>query len=607
MIARGGAPLRRPARAARGSAAALPLVILVLAPACGPAAAPPADLILRGARVHTVDPARPEAGAVAVRGRWIARVGGETAVMRLRGPATRVIDLPAGALVLPGFNDGHTHFLDGALGLDQVDLTGAATLAEIQARVRRYAAARPGEPWILGFGWLYSTFPDRLPHRRDLDAAEKDRPVLLYSYDGHTAWVNSAALRAAEITARTPPLPARQGEIVRDPRTGEPTGALKEGAMAAVERAVPKPSRERRLEALRRGLRHAASLGVTSVQNCSGGQDEIDLYEELRRAGQLTIRTRTASPMPDHPADLTPALLARLVAARDAHQDPYVQAGAVKFFADGVVESNTAAMLAPYANDPAARGTPHYDARQIEAMVRKVDAAGLQIYIHAIGDAAVRMALDALETAVRERPGRRRRHRLEHIETIDAADLPRPARIGVLASMQPYHAYPEPNLLEVWAANIGPARAPLAFAWKALADAGTRLVFGSDWPVVTLDPIPGIHTAVLRQDTDGRPAGGWVPEQRLRLEQAIAAYTINGAFASFEEDLKGSITEGKLADLTVLDRDLFAVPPADLHRSRVLLTVFDGRVVFERPGGQRSGVGARSRPWWMATRSAAMP
>ena len=589
MIARARAaaapPVAGPSPSAPSAAALLAGVLLTAAlglatAACGRGGGPPADLILHGGRVYTVDPAQPWAEAVAVRGDRIARVGGEAGVLALRGPATRVIDL-GGRLVLPGFNDGHTHFLDGALGLEQVDLAGAATLSGIQERVRRYAAAHPDEPWILGFGWLYSTFPDRLPHRRDLDAAEPDRPVLLYSYDGHTAWVNSAALRAAEVDAATPDLPASKGTIVRDPKTGAPTGALKEGAMGLLERVIPKPSRERKLEALRRGFEHAASLGVTSIQNCSGGREEIDLYAELDRQGLLTLRTRTAFPMPDNPVEVNDAFVARLVAARDAHKDGRVQAGTAKFFADGVIESNTAAMLEPYANDPATRGTPHYDARQLEAMVRRIDAAGLQIYIHAIGDAGVRMALDALETAMRERPGRQRRHRLEHIETIDAADIPRFGRLGVLASMQPYHAYPEPNLLDVWAANIGPGRVPRAFAWNALAASGARLVFGSDWPVVTLDPIPGIHNAVLRQDTEGRPEGGWVPEQRVTLEQAIAAYTINGAWASFEEDVKGSVTEGKLADLAVLSQDLFAVPPADIHRTRVVLTVFDGRVVYE--------------------------
>jgi len=289
--------------------------------------------------------------------------------------------------------------------------------------------------------------------------------------------------------------------------------------------------------------------------------------------------------MPENPFLLTDSLVARVQAAKQAHHDHFVRAGTVKFFADGVIESNTAAMLAPYSNNPAVRGTPHYDARQLQAMVRRVDAAGFQIYIHAIGDAAVRMSLDALEAAARERPGLKRRHRLEHIETIDASDIPRFGSLGVIASMQPYHAYPEPNLLDVWAVNVGPERAGRAFAWNSIALSGGRLAFGSDWPVVTMDVMIGLHNAVLRQDTDGRPEGGWIPRERVTLEQAIAAYTINGAYASFEEDVKGSIKEGKLADLVVLRPDIFQVPPLDIHKAQVALTVFDGREVYRGSGG----------------------
>jgi hypothetical protein len=353
--------------------------------------------------------------------------------------------------------------------------------------------------------------------------------------------------------------------------------------MGLLEGAIPKPSREQKLAALERGLRHAAGLGVTSIQNCSGGEEEIDLYDQLHRAGRLTLRTATAFTAPDSPAALTDVLVRRILAARDARQDHWVRAGAVKFFADGVIESNTAFMLEPFTNDPATRGVPRYDARQLEAMVRKVDTAGLQVYIHAIGDAAVRMSLDALEVAAREHPGRLRRHRIEHIETIDAADIPRFGALGIIASMQPYHAYPEPNLETVWAANIGPGRLERAFAWSSLAGKGARLVFGSDWPVVTLDPMTGIRNAVLRQDTEGRPAGAWVPQQRVTLEQAIAAYTINGAFASFEEGVKGSIREGKLADLVVLSQDLFRIPPERIHATKVLLTVVGGREVYRDP------------------------
>ncbi len=550
--------------------------------ACGGAAEPAADLVLKGGRIYTVDPARPWVEAVAVRGDRIVKVGSEADVHPLEGPQTRIVDLKE-RLALPGIIDGHTHFLDGSIGLDQVDLTGVTALPEIQERVRTYAREHPDEPWILGFGWLYSTFPGGLPNASDLDAAEKNRPVFLYAYDGHTSWANSAALRAAGIDARTPPLPVAQGEIVRDSKTGAPTGALKEGAAGPIERLLPKPSRDRKLAALEKGMRLAASLGVTSVVNCSGGADEIDLYDELRRRGAATLRTATAFPMPDSPAELTDATIAKIVAVRDAHvDDRFVRGGIVKFFADGVVESNTAAMLAPYANNPAVRGTPHYDARQLEAMVRKVDQAGLQIFIHAIGDAAVRMSLDALETAIRERPGRQRRNRLEHIEVIDPADVPRFGALGIMASMQPLHAYPEPSFNDVWSTNVGPARVAYAFAWNSIATAGGRLVFGSDWPVVTLDPRPGFRNAVLRQDTDGTPPGGWIPSQRVTLEQTIAAYTIAGAFSTGEEDVKGSITEGKLADLVIFSDDLFRIKPEDLHVAKVDLTIVGGREVYRR-------------------------
>ena len=563
-------------------AAAAAVVLSAMAACAGAPSGPPADLLIVGGRVFTVEPDHPWAEAVAIRGDRIVKVGTEAEVRALKGPGTRVHDV-AGGVVLPGFNDSHTHFLDGSLGLDQVDLTGATTLPEIQERVRQFAAGHPDEPWILGTGWLYSSFPGRFPDRRDLDAAEAGRPVFLYSYDGHSAWCNSAALKAAGITAKTPQLDKSQGEIVKDPKTGAPTGTLKEGATSLVERVVPKPSKDKKKAALVEGMRLANRLGVTSVQNCSGGQDELDLYDELQREGLLTVRTSTAFTMPDTPAELTDALVAKIEAAKQAHPDHFVRAGTVKFFADGVIESNTAAMLAPYTNDPSTSGAARYEPAALEAMVDRMDAAGFQIYIHAIGDRGVRMSLDALEKALRARPGRDRRHRLEHIETIDSADIPRFGALGILASMQPYHAYPEPNLLSVWAVNIGPARVERAFGWNAIARSGGRLVFGSDWPVVTIDPLIGIHNAVLRQNTDGTPEGGWVPAQRVTLEEAIAAYTLSGAYGSFEEGVKGSIKEGKLADLAVFSPDLFKVPAAKIHESRVVLTIFNGREVYRAP------------------------
>ncbi len=576
MIARARARFR-PA----GPVLALALLALFASVRCA-RPEPAADLVLAHGRIYTVEAEHPWAEAIAVRGDRILKVGKTSEMRAVTGPATRVVELK-GRLVLPGLIDGHTHFLDGSIGLGQVDLTGATTLEMVQDRVRRYAAEHPDEPWILGFGWLYSTFRGGMPDRGQLDAVENKRPVFLYSYDGHSAWANSAALAAAGVDRNTPQPPASQGAIVVDPRSGAPTGAFKEGAVGLIEKVVPKPSRETKLQALENGLRLAASLGLTGVENCSGGADEIDLYDELERTGRLTLRTITAVPMPETSAALTDAAVAKIVALRDSHQGRMVRAGTVKFFADGVIESNTAAMIDPYTNNPATRGVPHYDARQLDAMVNKVDEAGLQIYIHAIGDGAVRMSLDALEAAMRARPGRLRRNRLEHIETVAAADIPRFGALGVIASMQPYHAYPEPNLDTVWAANIGPERLQRAFAWNSLGSAGARLVFGSDWPVVTLNPMVGVRNAVLRQSDEGWPKDGWVPAQRVTLEQAIAAYTINGAFASFEENDKGSIRSGKLADLVVLSQDLFTIPPTEIQKTKALLTYLGGREVFRDP------------------------
>ena len=576
MIARAARDAARTAVSRGAGAAILACLAAGALAACGPGE-PPADLAILSGRVYTMDPARPWAEAIAVRGDRIVRVGDDSDVAPLVGPATRVERLD-GRLVLPGLIDGHTHFADGSLGLDQVDLTEVFDLAGIKDRVRLYAAAHPDAAWILGFGWQYVTFPGRLPHRRDLDAVEATRPVFLYSYDGHSAWCNTAALRAAGLLDRVPHIAPAQGEVVLDPKTGAPTGALLEGAMGFVEKVLPEVTRETRLAALEKGLRHAASLGITSVQNMSGGAEELALYDALERDGRLTLRSLTAVTMPASPPALTDAAVAEIVALRESHRGPFVRAGLVKFFIDGVIESNTAAMLAPYSNDPSKTGLPRYDARQLEAMVRKVDAAGLQIAIHAIGDGGVRMALDAIERAVRERPGRLRRHRLEHIEMIDASDMPRFAALGVLASMEPYHAFPP--ITQVWAANVGPDRLPRSFAWNGLTAAGARLVFGSDWPVVTLDPMAGIRNAVLRQGVDGKPEVGWVPDQRVTLEQAIAAYTINGAFASLEEDVKGSIVAGKYADLVVLSQDLFRIPPADIHTTKAVLTIVGGREVY---------------------------
>lgn len=532
-------------------------------------AAQPADLILRGGKIWTANPGRPWAEAIAVRGDRIAAVGSNAEADALRGPATQVIEA-RGRLVTPGFNDAHIHFLGGALRLAEVDLTGACTLGSMQERILDWAVRNPQAPWITGGGWEYNCFPGgRLPRKEDLDAVVKDRPVFLRAYDGHTSWANSKALALAGVNAQTKF--NGFGEIVRDAQTGEPTGCLKEGAGSLVGRLLPAVTREQRLQALERGMRLAASLGITSIQNASGNREEVGLYEELLRSSKLTMRVAFAL---SSGAD-------GIACTRDADlkarwRGPLLRVDAVKFMLDGVIESHTAAMLDAYSDGFAGKGELAWEEGAYRKAVAACDAAGFQIFTHAIGDRAVRAALDAYEQV------KRGRARIEHIESIQPGDIPRFAKLGVIASMEPIHA--DPATVEVWSKAVGEKRLPNSFAWRALEKAGAKLAFSSDWPAsISVDPIRGLHNAVNRQTTAGKPPGGWLPEQRVSLETALRAYTTGAAYASFEEDIKGSLEPGRLADFVVLSQDLFRIEPARIHETRVETTVFNGRVIYQRP------------------------
>lgn len=538
--------------------------LAILVPLLVSAQEPP-TLAITNARIWTADTARPWAEAAALRGGEIAAVGAAAEIAALR-PA-RTIDA-GGRLVLPGFIDAHVHFASGSLGLFYVDLTGVCSLEGIQKRIAAWAAEHPDEPWITGSGWEYNCFPGgRLPLREDLDAVTGDRPAYIRAYDGHTAWANSKALAVAGITKDTKY--DGFGEIVRKPDTGEPAGALKEGAMGLVSRHVPPVTRQRRLDALRRGLRLAATLGLTSLHNASGSREEVSLYEELIAANALTARLVFALSAGSNP-DPCPAW----VDLRKRHQGPLLRVSAVKFMLDGVIESHTAAMLEPYSNNPETRGQLALQPEPYRTAVAACAALGFQPWTHAIGDAAVRTALDAY-AEIRElniRP------RIEHIEIIHIDDLPRFRRLGVIASMEPIHAYP--STVNVWSQAVGERRLPLSFPWRSLQKAGARLAFSSDWPAsIALSPIRGIHNAVNRRTIEGEPAGGWLPEQRVDLETALRAYTIGAAYAARLDHELGSITPGKRADLIIVDRDLFEIPPQDLHRARVAATIFDGRIV----------------------------
>ena len=540
----------------------------------------PIDLIIHNGTVYAADAAGTMSEAIAVRGNQIVRVGSDRDVLRLRRPQTQVIDARKGA-VLPGFNDAHVHFIGGGLALDTIDLLDAVTVEDIQQRIRQWAIANPDRPWIVGRGWYYQPFSGGLPTRQLLDAVVPDRPARIISYDGHTAWVNTKALRLAGITKRTPD--PSNGTIVKDARTGEPTGVLKEAAMSLVGRLVPAPTREDRARALRAAVSEAQRYGVTSVQVAGAGEEDLELYDEAARAGELKVRVYAA--LRAH-GTLDEAALERLETLRHKYGDsPVFKTGALKIGLDGVIESHTAAMLEPYANraDP---GTPTIAPDDLNRSVRLADARGWQIMTHAIGDRAIRMALDAYAHAARSNPlsPRGRRHRVEHVETVDPADMDRFGTLGVIASMQPFHGSPSPAQIDVWTRNIGEERASRGWPYHSIAAARGPLAFGSDWPVVPLNPMLGLHTAVNRTTPGGVPDGGWHPSETLALKAAINAYTSGSAWASFDEQRKGTLTPGMLADIVILSDDVFS-PKAKLHdlaAARTVVTIFDGKVVYSR-------------------------
>lgn len=538
-----------------------------------------ADLIIRHARIYTVNRQQPWAEAIAISGDHLVAVGSEKNIAAFRGPATRVLDA-GGRLLLPGITDPHTHFTTGSRSLSQIELHGADTMAQISARVREYAASHPGDGWILGRGWLYSTFgAEALPHREALDSVISSRPVLLTAYDGHTTWANSKALAMAGITRDTPNPP--NGIIVHDAKTGEPTGVFKESASELVRKVIPSPSREETLAALRQGIAHANRLGVVGLHTLGGDVGTLELLDEIRRTGGLSLRMyvayRTAAP------EITPAMFEDAEQARRTYHDEWLSANLVKFVLDGVIESHTAAMLAPYTDDPSQTGKMFWAADKYKAAVAEFDRRGFLITTHAIGDGAIRLALDAYQAANKTNGTSDSRMRVEHIEDISAADIPRFGSLGVIASMQPLHAMPDDNGLHVWARNVGPERATRAFAWHSISAAGARLAYGSDWPVVTINPWEGLQIAVTRETPQGTPAGGWVPGERVTLEQAVEAYTMGSAYAGRREKTQGSLETGKLADLIIVSQDIFKVDPRTIGKTEVMLTMVGGKIAYTAP------------------------
>jgi hypothetical protein len=536
----------------------------------------PAETMLIHAKIYTVNSKDPWAQAMAWRAGKIIAVGSDKAIDAYKGRSTKVID--AGErMVLPGFVDAHVHMMAGAAQLERVSLNDAKTIGDFQRIIKDYAAAHPDKKWIQGMGWYYSVFgKGGLPDKKLVDEVVPDRPVYLLAYDGHSSLANSKALQAAGITRKTPDPPS--GIIVRNPATGEPTGVLKEAAGPLVAKVIPQPTRDEERDSLTRAIHYASSLGLTRLISAGADAERVDLFDEIRQKGDLTTRfymARFVNP------PISPEVIKVLEGNRKKYADDWIDLGAVKFLLDGVIEAHTAAMLEPYANDAANRGQLYFDADKYMESVMELDRLGFQIFTHGIGDRAIRLALDAYETANKANGHTDARDKIEHIEDPSAQDIPRFGKLGVIASMQPLHTTPNDNILNVWAANVGPQRARRAWPWHDILAGGATLCFGSDWPVVTLSPWPAVQILLTRETAEGTPSGGWLPNERLTLEQAIHGYTMGGAIAARREKMEGSIEVGKLADVIIISQDLFRIEPNQIGQTKVLMTLVGGKVAYQ--------------------------
>ncbi|MFB6506041.1 amidohydrolase [Streptomyces sp. NPDC002466] len=543
----------------------------------------PAHLVLRNARIHTVDPALPEAQALAVVDGRIAWLGPDTDAGEWTGPDTRVIDA-GGKLVLPGFIDAHNHV---RLGSDDacVQLSGAHALDEVHARIRAWHAAHPDAEWIEAEAFDYSAIPDgRMPAAADLDPATGDVPAFVLSYDVHTAWVNTAGLRRLGIDRDHTHLPF--GRAVTDPATGEPTGFIKDFAIKGLSRdghralrelGLPWASPDRQYGRLAKSLDDAIGFGITTVVEPQNSLDDLALFDRARAEGRLRSRIVAAL---FHPRGTTDADLDDFAAAARRHDDDRVRVGPLKLYIDDVVEPRTAALLEPYAGCRHHRGETFYPPEEFAGLLAKLDARGFQCFVHATGDRGIRTVLDAVEHARAANGPRDARHQIVHVECLDPEDTPRFAELGVVACMQPRHSAPEvagPG--KDWARNVGADRWHKAWPLRSLHAAGAVLALSSDWNVAEMDPMIGIHTAVTR-----RPLGGgepWMPQETISVEAAVHGYTMGSAYANFLEDERGSLTVGKAADFVVLSRDILRADPEDIPGTVALTVVVAGVVEHE--------------------------
>ena len=533
---------------------------------------PKADIIIKGGMVWTglSSGGAPHPGAVALARGKVLAIGDDATLARYVGPQTETI-LAHGGLVMPGFTDGHTHFVDGGFQLASVDLRTAATPGEFIRRLKTYAGTlKPGE-WILGGDWDHTLWPGQpLPSHEWIDSVTPSNPVFVNRLDGHEALANAVALRAAGVTRETPT--PSGGEILHDAKTGEPTGIFKDRALDVIGRVVPEPSPERRDSALARALATAASLGVTATAHMSASWADLASYRRLERAGRLTIRVAVYLPLESWSA------VADTI-ARSGQGDDWVKIGGLKGYMDGSAGSRTAYFFDAYSDSAGYFGLSQHPEADMRRWIGAADSAKLQVTVHAIGDRANAVLLSIYDSVMRAHGPRDRRFRIEHAQHLRPQDIPLFAKLGVIASMQPYHAIDDGRWVE---RRIGPTRIKTTYAFRTLLDSGARLAFGSDWTVAPLDPILGVYAAVTRRTLDGKNPNGWVPEQKISVEEALRAYTAGNAYATFDEGSRGTLAPGHQADVVVLDHNLFAMPPDSLDQARVLCTIAGGKVVYRR-------------------------
>jgi predicted amidohydrolase YtcJ len=571
----------------RGARAAIALLCLATAAGCSgglafwtSAPVPKADLVLRGGAVYTLDAVRTWAESIAIRGDEIVYVGSDTGAERFVGSATKVVDL-RGAMVLPGFQDAHVHPISSGIELSTLNLNEFDTPQEYVEKIAAYAAENPDLPWLVGGGWTITAFPNAIPHGSLINAVVPDRPVAISSADGHSLWANSKALEMAGITRDTPDPPG--GRIDRDPDTGEAVGALQESATELVTRVAPPITDEQAEAGLRRALQILNALGITSFQEADvsvTGKEAyryLNAYRALDERGELSARVITSLYWDPTEGD---EQISRLLEARADYTGGRRRATTVKIFQDGVIENHTAALLEPYIGGASGRGMHMVDPETLKSIVTRLDREGFQVHFHAIGDGAIRACLDAVETARLANGTSDGRHHISHIELFDPDDIPRFRALDVVANFQPAWAYADPSITKLTVPFIGAERARWIYPIGSMLRSGAVVVFGSDWSVSTPNPLEEIQVAVTRQGTSGGEWEVFLPEERIDLHDALAAFTINAAYVNHQEDRTGSIEVGKLADLVVLDRNLFEVEPSAISDARVVLTLLGGEPVY---------------------------